>query len=126
MIRVCNIIPVCNSGNHTKPLFQTLSKLVCGRFDWRAIQRIINILFLLPFVTLIVHVLHNIKRKRLSLWVCMALSGHCHDALIQTGITKRNSGISTKEQLINLLALFQTSKTTMLPMNRRSIGYCPH
>lgn len=55
-----------------------------------------------------VHVLHDVKRKLLGLRVCVALSGHRLDALIQTGVTKRDGGVCviTKTYPISLTPHF--------------------
>ena len=52
----------------------------------------------------------------------MRLSSHAHAHLVETAVTKRNGGITIKQEFVNGLALFQSCQSTILPEDRRYIG----
>ncbi len=56
----------------------------------------------------------------------MAVARHVLDALIQAGIAQADGGVSAHEQLVDCLALLQTSEGTVLPKNRCGIRKRTH
>ena len=88
VIAVGDIALIRDTGNDTKTTLESLGKLIGCRLKRCAIDRVIDILGSLPFVALVVHVLHNLERKWRSFCISMAVTRHGFDALIETGISE--------------------------------------
>ena len=122
VIGISDIISIRYTRNLAKSLLKTFSKLICCGLKRSAVNAEINICFLLPPVASLVHMLHNVKCKRLALRVGMRLACHIFSTFIKTCITERNCRISVIKKLINLLSLFKPCKSTVLPKNRSSVA----
>ena len=66
--------------------------------------------------------LHNLECKWSCLFIGVAVTSHSLNALVQTCITKGDSGVSAVKQRIDNLTLVQTSKCAVLPKDWSSIG----
>ena len=60
MIAVGDVVFVCDTLNHAKAFLQATGKLICGRFQRRAVQTEIDIGFLCPFLAGIVQMPHDL------------------------------------------------------------------
>ena len=75
-------------------LLQTFRELIGGTFKRRAVQREVDIFLRLPYLALVVHLLHNRKRKRLCLFVRMRFSRHILDAFVKPCVAEGNGRIA--------------------------------
>ena len=82
VIGVGDVALIGDALNHTKALLQTLGKFIGGALNRSTVERIVDILSGFPCSALIVHVLHNLECKRLSVRVGMALASHRHNTFV--------------------------------------------
>ena len=122
MVGVRDIVAVRDARHKAKTLLQALGKLVGRGLQRRAIQAEINVVLVLPLGTGVVHVLHNVQRKRLGGGVGVALAGHILAALIQARIAQADGGIAAVEQLVDGLALLQAGQRAVLPQDGRGVA----
>lgn len=122
MIAVRDVVVVAYVLHDAEVPAQGFGKLVGTIFQRSTVQRVVNIFRLPPFHALIVHVLHDLERQRLTLRVGMAVPGQVVDGLIETGITKGDGRIAAIKQLVDLFALFQPGQRPILPHDRGDIG----
>ena len=69
-------------------------------------------MLVLPLSTGVVHVLHNVQRKRLGGRVGVTFAGHILAALIQARVAQTDGGIAAVEQLVDGLTLLQAGQRT--------------
>ena len=117
MIAVGDIVFVGDARDKAEPLLQTLGELVGRGLQRRAVERVVDVLGLLPLVTLVVHVLHDAQCKGLCTGIGVAAAGHIFHALIQAGVAEADGGIAAVKQLVDLLALLQAGQRAVLPQN---------
>ena len=122
MVGVRDIIAVRDARHKPKTLLQALGKLVGRGLQRRAVQAEINVVLVLPLSTGVVHVLHNVKRKRLGGRVGVAFAGHILAALIQARVAQTDGGITAVEQLVDGLALLQAGQRAVLPQDGRGVA----
>ena len=82
VIGVGDVALIGDALNHTKALLQTLSKFIGGTLNRSTVERVVDILSGFPCSALVVHVLHNLECKRLSVRVGMALASHRHNTFV--------------------------------------------
>ncbi len=124
MVGVRDIIAVRDARHKPKTLLQALGKLVGRGLQRRAVQAEINVVLVLPLSTGVVHVLHNVQRKRLGGRVGVAFAGHILAALIQARVAQTDGGIAAVEQLVDGLALLQAGQCAVLPQDGRGVAQC--
>ena len=124
MVGVRDIIAVRDARHKPKTLLQALGKLVGRGLQRRAVQAEINVVLVLPLSTGVVHVLHNVQRKRLGGRVGVAFAGHILAALIQARVAQTDGGIAAVEQLVDGLALLQAGQRAVLPQDGRGVAQC--
>ena len=122
VVGVRDIIAVRDARHKPKTLLQALGKLVGRGLQRRAVQAEINVVLVLPLSTGVVHVLHNVKRKRLGGRVGVAFAGHILAALIQARVAQTDGGITAVEQLVDGLTLLQAGQRAVLPQDGRGVA----
>ena len=122
MVAVRDIILVGHTRDDPETALQALREAVGGRFHRRPVQGVADVLGGAPLGALVVEVLHHAEREGLRLRIRMGLAHHPHAHLVETGVAEGNGRVVVKQQLIDLLALFQSGQRTVLPQDRRNIG----
>ena len=107
VVAVCNITLVCYTFYYAETLLQTSCELVRGRFQRSAVDREVDVLFFLPLLAGIVHVLHYLQCERFCFGVCVAFARHVFHTFVKTCIAQRDSRIAAVEEFIYRLALFK-------------------
>ena len=121
MIGIGDVILIGDAGNHAEAVLQTLGKLVGGGLQGSAVEGEVDVVFSLPALAGIVHVLHDLQGKGLGLRVGVRAAGHVLDALIKTGVAQADGGVTAVEQLVNGLALLEPGQSAVLPQNGGSV-----
>ena len=68
--------------DNVTPQVEVKSRRVGGALNRSTVERIVDILSGFPCSALVVHVLHNLECKRLSVRVGMALASHRHNTFV--------------------------------------------
>ena len=126
MVAVGDVALVRHARDDAKTTLQALGELVGRRLKRGTVQREVNVAFGLPLGALVVHALHDGHGKRRALLLGVAVARHVLDALVQAGITQTNGGVTAHEQLVDRLALLQTSEGAVLPQNRCGVRKRTH
>ena len=121
VVGVGDIVAVGDAGHNAEALLQALGKLVGGGLQRGAVETEINVVLLLPGLAGVIHVLHDVQRKRLGSGIGVALAGHILAALIQARVAQADGGITAVEQFVDGLALLQAGQGTVLPEDGRGV-----
>ena len=122
MVAVGDVVAVGDAGHDAEPFLQALGELVGGGLQRRAVQRIVDVLGRLPFLALVVHMLHHAQRKGLGGGIGVALAGHILAALVQARIAQADRRVAAVQQLVDGLALLQAGQGAVLPQDGRCVG----
>ena len=122
VIAVGDIVLVGHTLDDAEALLQTLGELVGGGLQRRTVYGIADVLCRLPFITLIIQLLHHRETEGLALLCGVGYAQHPHAHLIKTRIAQRNGGIVVEEKLVDDLALLQPRQRTVLPEDRCHIA----
>lgn len=122
MIAVRDIALVRHAGDNAETLLQALGEFIRRGFERRAVQRVVDILCVAPRHAGVVESLHDFKPQLLALFLGKLLADELVHALPQSGIAERNGGISAVQQLVYLLALFESCERAVLPQYGRGVG----
>ena len=121
MIRIGDIVTIGHTLDDSEALLQALRKAVCCRLDRRSVKRVIDILGSFPLGGVLVELLHNLKAKLFAFALGKLLAVKSKYALPKTSVTKRDCGVTTIEEVVDLLALLETRKRAILPKNWRRV-----
>ena len=121
MVAVGDIASVRHALDDAKALLKAFGKLIGGALYGRTIDAESDVCLVLPAVAGLIHILHDLQGKRSGRLVCMGLSSHIPDTLIESCISQGNGGITAVKEPVNGLPLLKPCQGAVLPENRSRI-----